>query len=244
MSTVTEAGGPTGNQRLGSTLPEQTFVESRTVKPTTNPSKTAIVELGEGLDEGGIRMAAPASLLEMAVAEPQRAFPAIAKDSAACARIEEALRGLSTGHRLHNLDSRQLTLPLESVDLVVTSPPYWTLKKYNDHEDQLGDVEDYEDFLDQLDEVWRAAYDALVQQCLRWLSRSDPSGVEDVSRELVIELPEDAKRTVAFVTDVRGRPCIDVRRRAQVTVGLPALAKEQVDRGAPVPVVQVALTCR
>jgi DNA modification methylase len=48
------------------------------------------------------------------------------------------------------------------VDLIVTSPPYWTLKKYNDHENQLGGVEDYDDFLGQLDEVWRNAFDALV----------------------------------------------------------------------------------
>lgn len=133
------------------------------MKPTSSQSETAaIAELGEWLDEGGVRAAAPASLLEMAMSEPQRAFPAIAKDATACARIEEALRVLSTGHRLHNLDSRQLTLSSESVDLVVTSPPYWTLKKYNDHVHQLGDVADYEDFLDQLDEVWRVAYDALV----------------------------------------------------------------------------------
>jgi len=59
-------------------------------------------------------------------------------------------------------DSRRLELAAESVELVVTSPPYWTLKEYNDQPGQLGKVEDYEDFLDELDEVWRHAYRALV----------------------------------------------------------------------------------
>ncbi len=60
-------------------------------------------------------------------------------------------------------DARELAwLADESVHLVVTSPPYWTLKKYNDHPEQLGHVEDYERFLDELDRVWRHAYRALV----------------------------------------------------------------------------------
>ena len=36
-----------------------------------------------------------------------------------------------------------------------TSPPYWTLKKYEENEGQLGEIEDYEAFLDELDKVWR-----------------------------------------------------------------------------------------
>ena len=60
-------------------------------------------------------------------------------------------------------DARLLDwIPDESVHLVVTSPPYWTRKKYNDHRDQLGDVEDYEAFLDELDRVWAHAFRVLV----------------------------------------------------------------------------------
>lgn len=61
-------------------------------------------------------------------------------------------------------DARELDwVPDESVHLVVTSPPYWTLKKYNDNPDQLGAVEDYERFHDELDEVWRHCFRALVK---------------------------------------------------------------------------------
>lgn len=60
-------------------------------------------------------------------------------------------------------DARRMTwLQDESIHLVVTSPPYWTLKKYNNHPSQLGAVEDYKDFLDQLDRVWRHCFRALV----------------------------------------------------------------------------------
>jgi site-specific DNA-methyltransferase (adenine-specific) len=45
---------------------------------------------------------------------------------------------------------------------VLTSPPYWTLKKYHDHPGQLGDVTDYETFLDELDKVWTHCYQVLV----------------------------------------------------------------------------------
>ena len=50
----------------------------------------------------------------------------------------------------------------ESVELVVTSPPYWTLKRYNEQPGQLGEIEDYDEFLDELDDVWRRALRALV----------------------------------------------------------------------------------
>jgi DNA modification methylase len=53
-------------------------------------------------------------------------------------------------------------LSAESIHLAVTSPPYWTLKKYNDHPDQLGDLADYESFLDELDRVWAHVFRGLV----------------------------------------------------------------------------------
>src|SRR5262245_57775634 len=60
-----------------------------------------------------------------------------------------------TEHRLHLGDARDLSwLPSESVHLVVTSPPYWTLKEYEHRVDQLADIEDYEIFLTELDRVW------------------------------------------------------------------------------------------
>jgi DNA modification methylase len=68
-----------------------------------------------------------------------------------------------TEHRLHLGDARDLSwIPDESVHLVVTSPPYWTLKDYEHTEGQLGDIEDYESFLTELDKVWRECKRVLV----------------------------------------------------------------------------------
>lgn len=50
-----------------------------------------------------------------------------------------------TTHRLINGDARDLSfLPDESVHLVVTSPPYWNLKRYIENPDQIGHIQDYE----------------------------------------------------------------------------------------------------
>ena len=50
----------------------------------------------------------------------------------------------------------------DSVHLVVTSPPYWNLKRYNENPDQLGHIQDYEAFLFELEKVWRHVYRILV----------------------------------------------------------------------------------
>jgi site-specific DNA-methyltransferase (adenine-specific) len=70
----------------------------------------------------------------------------------------------TTTHKLHEGDARDLSwIRDESVDLVVTSPPYWTLKKYRDRKGQLGEVAEYETFLTELDKVWRECERVLVE---------------------------------------------------------------------------------
>lgn len=68
-----------------------------------------------------------------------------------------------TYQRLINGDARDLTfLEDESIHLVVTSPPYWNLKRYNENPDQLGHVNDYESFLGELEKVWKEVFRVLV----------------------------------------------------------------------------------
>jgi len=68
-----------------------------------------------------------------------------------------------TVHRLINGDARDLSyVGDESVHLVVTSPPYWNLKQYNEHSDQLGHIPDYDSFLQELRKVWRHVFRILV----------------------------------------------------------------------------------
>ncbi len=68
-----------------------------------------------------------------------------------------------THHRLHIGDARDLSwIKEESVHLIVTSPPYWTLKEYEHRDAQLGDLDDYEQFLGELDRVWTESARVLV----------------------------------------------------------------------------------
>jgi len=69
-----------------------------------------------------------------------------------------------TAHRLHLGDARDLSWIRDaSVHLVVTSPPYWTLKEYAPgNADQMGHFDDYERFLCELDRVWRECERVLV----------------------------------------------------------------------------------
>jgi modification methylase len=68
-----------------------------------------------------------------------------------------------TYQRLINGDARDLSfLDDESIHLVVTSPPYWNLKRYNENPDQLGHIENYEAFLVEIEKVWHEVFRVLV----------------------------------------------------------------------------------
>jgi DNA modification methylase len=94
--------------------------------------------------------------------DPQTALPRIAKDRKATARIEGIVKDLPTHHDLRLGDAREMQLEPQTVHLVLTSPPYWTLKEYNKSAGQLGSVADYEAFLNELDRVWQRCFEALV----------------------------------------------------------------------------------
>jgi DNA modification methylase len=116
----------------------------------TAPAKT-------GLD----RSALPPEIGELR--NPQTDLPRIARDPKLTTAIEAAVRGLPTQHDLHLHDARDMRfLTPKSVHLVVTSPPYWTLKEYRQADGQLGYVGDYEEFLTELDKVWKQCFNALV----------------------------------------------------------------------------------
>lgn len=69
----------------------------------------------------------------------------------------------ATSHRLRRSDARDLSwISSSSVHLVVTSPPYWTLKDYAKSAGQMGYIADYETFLDELDKAWAECARVLV----------------------------------------------------------------------------------
>ena len=97
------------------------------------------------------------------LSDEQTAIPRIARDPDLTARIADAVERVPTSHRLFLGDSRDLSeLESGSVHLVLTSPPYWTLKEYRDSLGQLGSVTDFECFVAELDRVWSECFRLLA----------------------------------------------------------------------------------
>lgn len=96
------------------------------------------------------------------LSDPQTDLPRIARDQRLMALIEAGVRRIPTRHDVWLGDSRSMSLRPSSVHLILTSPPYWTLKEYRETDGQLGHVADYERFLGELDRVWEHCWHALV----------------------------------------------------------------------------------
>lgn len=72
---------------------------------------------------------------------------------------------MQTTHNIITGDSRQMDyLEDQSVQLAVTSPPYWQLKDYGT-DNQIGYHEDYETYINNLNLVWKECYRVLENGC-------------------------------------------------------------------------------
>jgi modification methylase len=72
---------------------------------------------------------------------------------------------LGTGHKIVNGDSRQMNhISGKSVQLIITSPPYWQLKDYGT-ENQIGYHDDYESYINNLNLVWKECFRVLDDGC-------------------------------------------------------------------------------
>ncbi|MCK5722102.1 MAG: thermonuclease family protein [Gammaproteobacteria bacterium] len=71
----------------------------------------------------------------------------------------------TTKHRIITGDSRHMgELKDKSVQLVITSPPYWQLKDYGT-KDQIGFNDSYENYINNLNLVWSECYRILDNGC-------------------------------------------------------------------------------
>jgi len=72
---------------------------------------------------------------------------------------------MPTKHTIIRGDSRQMqSLPDQSTQLVITSPPYWQLKDYGT-EEQIGFNDSYEDYINNLNLVWKECHRVLENGC-------------------------------------------------------------------------------
>jgi len=99
---------------------------------------------------------------EILTLKTSQASPMIPEMPTAAVRAKKTAQ-IAVCQTLRCGDARELDwIASESVHLVLTSPPYWTLKEYPANENQLGLISDYEKFHDELDKVWRHCYRVLV----------------------------------------------------------------------------------
>lgn len=106
------------------------------------------------------------ALLHESDQELKSNLPALARDQGRMGEIDQAVKSLPSNHDLYLGDARDLSMvEEEGVELVVTSPPYFDIKDYENGTggaDQLGDIEDYEQFNAEIDKVWKQCYEKLV----------------------------------------------------------------------------------
>lgn len=101
-------------------------------------------------------------LLEKCGGDLRTALPELARDSRRMNTIESVIECLPTEHIVEQADARDMShIEPESAELVVTSPPYFDLKEYEDHDKQLGHMDNYSQFHDMLTEVWEECYRTL-----------------------------------------------------------------------------------
>ena len=82
------------------------------------------------------------------IGDLQTAIPRIAKDPSLLNSIRKSVERIPTKHVLVHGDARKIDRDLTgAIHLVITFPPYWTLKKYRDTSGQLGHISDYDEFL-------------------------------------------------------------------------------------------------
>ena len=78
-----------------------------------------------------------------------------------------------TEHRIIFGDSRSLNeIRDKSVQLIITSPPYWQLKDYG-AEDQIGFNDSYEEYINNLNLVWQECYRVLSDGCRMCINIGD-----------------------------------------------------------------------
>ena len=87
------------------------------------------------------------------------------------------------------------TFPSESVDMCITSPPYWNMRDY-DKEGQIGNEETYMEYLDKLSEIFKEVKRVLKKTGSCWVNIGDvysSSNSTGVKKQSLIGIPDRFK---------------------------------------------------
>ena len=87
------------------------------------------------------------------------------------------------------------TFPNESIDMCITSPPYWNLRDYG-KEGQLGNEEDYADYLNKLNDIFKEVKRVLKDGGSCWVNIGDtysPNNSTGVKKQSLMGIPDRFK---------------------------------------------------
>jgi DNA modification methylase len=84
-------------------------------------------------------------------------------------------------------------VPDSSVQLIITSPPYWGLRDYGVRE-QIGFAEPYEEYLERLNKVWKECYRVLHPTGSLWININ-----KRIIGGQMLLFPEDIAQTVSDI---------------------------------------------
>jgi site-specific DNA-methyltransferase (adenine-specific) len=80
---------------------------------------------------------------------------------------------MPTNHKIIIGDSRNMSeLKDNSIDIVITSPPYWQIKDYGNLK-QIGFYDSYEEYINNLNQVWSECYRVLNNGCRMCINIGD-----------------------------------------------------------------------
>ena len=100
---------------------------------------------------------------------------------------------VSTGRIYYKSSERMDEVPNESVQLVITSPPYWGLRDYG-VKGQIGFGESYDRYLERLRKVWEECYRVLTPCGSLWVNIN-----KRIIEGKMLLFPQDIIRTVTDV---------------------------------------------
>ena len=86
-------------------------------------------------------------------------------------------------------------IPSESIDMCITSPPYWNLRDY-DKEGQVGIENTYKEYIDKLIEIYDEVYRVLKREGSCWVNIGDvysSNNSTGVKRQSLIGIPDRFK---------------------------------------------------
>lgn len=113
------------------------------------------------------------------------------------------------GHTLARADARAVPMDNESVDLIVTSPPYWAQRSYTDgggehYTGQIGDEPTYEGFLDNLVACTRDWARVLKPSGSIWVNLGDKYSTSSINESRLGGAATAAKAARGAVPQVAG----------------------------------------